>query len=104
MEKTFNNLCESLFSQLMPGENLVLSLNGENSQFVRFNNASVRQTGMVDDADLGLKFIFNGRTCNGGFTISGDHNIDQKRGLNEIERDENRVQRNTRGSISSNAS
>jgi len=86
MEKTFNNLCESLFSQLMPGENLVLSLNGENSQFVRFNNASVRQTGMVDDADLGLKFIFNGRTCNGGFTISGDHNIDQKRGLNEIER------------------
>ena len=86
MEKTFNNLCESLFSQLMPGENLVLSLNGENSQFVRFNNASVRQTGMVDDADLGLKFIFNGRTCNGGFTISGDYNVDQKRGLNEIER------------------
>ena len=86
MEKTFNNLCESLFSQLMPGENLVLSLNGENSQFVRFNNASVRQTGMVDDADLGLKFIFNGRTCNGGFTISGDHDVDQKRGLNEIER------------------
>ena len=86
MEKTFNNLCESLFSQLMPGENLVLSLNGENSQFVRLNNASVRQTGMVDDADLGLKFIFNGRTCNGGFTISGDYNVDQKRGLNEIER------------------
>ena len=60
MEKIFNNLCESLFSQLMPGENLVLSLNGENSQFVRFNNASVRQTGMVDDADLGLKFILMG--------------------------------------------
>ena len=86
MEKTFNNICESLFSQLLPGENLVLSLNGENSQFVRFNNASVRQTGMVDDADLGLKFIFNGRTCNGGFTISGDHDVDQKRGRNEIER------------------
>ena len=58
MEKTFNNLCESLFSQLMPGENLVLSLNGENSQFVRFNNASVRQTGMVDDADLGLCLLY----------------------------------------------
>ena len=86
MEKTFNRLCESLFSKLMPGENLVLSLNGENSQFVRFNNASVRQTGMVDDADLGLKFIFNGRTCNGGFTISGDQDVDQKRGLDEIER------------------
>ena len=86
MEKTFNALCDSLFSRLGAGEDLVLSLNGENSQFVRFNNASVRQTGLVDDADLGLKFISNGRTCNGGFTISGDGDLDLKRGLDEIER------------------
>ena len=86
MEKTFNTLCDSLFSRLGAGEDLVLSLNGENSQFVRFNNASVRQTGLVDDADLGLKFISNGRTCNGGFTISGDGDLDLKRGLDEIER------------------
>ena len=86
MERTFNKLCESLFSKLDEGENLVLSLNGENSQFVRFNNASIRQTGLVDDADLGLKFIANGRTCNGGFTISGDSDLDLKRGLDEIER------------------
>ena len=86
MEKTFNTLCDSIFSRLGAGEDLVLSLNGENSQFVRFNNASVRQTGLVDDADLGLKFISNGRTCNGGFTISGDGDLDLKRGLDEIER------------------
>ncbi|MDP6169701.1 MAG: TldD/PmbA family protein, partial [Candidatus Marinimicrobia bacterium] len=86
MEKIFNNLCESLFSNLGPGEDLVLSFDGENSQFVRFNNASVRQTGLVDDADLGLKFISNGRTCNGGFTVSGNPDIDIKRGVSEIER------------------
>ena len=86
MEKIFNNLCESLFSKLGPGEDLVLSFDGENSQFVRFNNASVRQTGLVDDADLGLKFISNGRTCNGGFTVSGNADVDIKRGLGEIER------------------
>ena len=86
MEKIFNNLCESLFSNLGPGEDLVLSFDGENSQFVRFNNASVRQTGLVDDADLGLKFISNGRTCNGGFTVSGNADVDIKRGLGEIER------------------
>ena len=86
MEKIFNALCESLFARLDNGENLVLSLNGENSQFVRFNNASIRQTGLVDDADLGLKFIANGRTCNGGVTISGDGDLDLKRGLDEIER------------------
>ena len=86
MEKIFNNLCESLFSKLESGEDLVLSFDGENSQFVRFNNASVRQTGLVDDADLGLKFISNGRTCNGGFTVSGNPDIDIKRGVSEIER------------------
>jgi len=86
MEKIFNNLCESLFSKLDSGEDLVLSFDGENSQFVRFNNASVRQTGLVDDADLGLKFISNGRTCNGGFTVSGNPDIDIKRGVSEIER------------------
>ena len=57
MEKIFNSLGQSLFSELNDGEDLILSFYGENSQFVRFNNASVRQTGLVDDADIGLKFI-----------------------------------------------
>ncbi|MFL2983735.1 MAG: TldD/PmbA family protein [Candidatus Neomarinimicrobiota bacterium] len=86
MESTFNILCESLFSKLENTESLTLSFNGENSQFVRFNNASVRQTGIVDDAELGLKFISNGRTCNGGFTVSGDIDIDMRRGQAEIGR------------------
>ena len=86
MENNFSILCESLFSKLDNSESLTLSFNGENSQFIRFNNASIRQTGMVDDAELGLKFISNGRTCNGGFTVSGDIDIDSKRGLEEIAR------------------
>ena len=86
MENHFSILCESLFSKLDNSESLTLSFNGENSQFIRFNNASIRQTGMVDDAELGLKFISNGRTCNGGFTVSGDIDIDSKRGLEEIAR------------------
>ncbi len=86
MEKNFNNLSDSLFSELNDGENLILSFSGENSQFVRFNNASVRQTGIVDDGDLGLKFISNGRTCRGGFTVSGDLNVDLDRGKAEIVR------------------
>ena len=46
MEKIFNSLGQSLFSELNDGEDLILSFYGENSQFVRFNNASVRQTGL----------------------------------------------------------
>ena len=57
MEKEFKNISELLFSQLNKEEDLILSLSGENSQFIRFKNASVRQTGLVDDAELELKFI-----------------------------------------------
>ena len=86
MEKNFNSLSDSLFSELKDGENLILSFSGENSQFVRFNNASVRQTGIVDDGDLGLKFISNDRTCHGGFTVSGALSVDLDRGKAEIVR------------------
>jgi len=86
MEKIFNQLSESLFSELNNGENLILSFDGEKSQFIRFNNAAVRQTGLVDDADLGLKFIANNRTVRGGFTISGKFDIDVIRGQSEIAR------------------
>lgn len=86
MEKIFNQLSDTLFSELQNGENLTLSFSGENSQFIRFNAATIRQTGLVDDADLGMKFISNNRTCRGGFTVSGDFAIDATRGKAEIKR------------------
>ena len=84
MEQIFNNLSESLFSDLKKGEEVILSFSGENSQFIRFNNGSVRQTGLVDDAEIELKFISNGRICGGGFTVSGNLDVDLKRGRQEI--------------------
>lgn len=84
MEQIFNQLSESLFSELNNGENLILSFDGEKSQFIRFNHAKVRQTGLVDDADLGLKFISNNRSVHGGFTVSGNFDIDIARGKSEI--------------------
>ncbi len=86
MEKIFNTLSESLFSEIQNKENLILSFEGENSQFVRFNNATIRQTGLVDDAEIMLKFIANNRTAQGGFTVSGNFDIDYARGKAEIER------------------
>ncbi|MBT3519425.1 MAG: TldD/PmbA family protein [Candidatus Marinimicrobia bacterium] len=86
MEQIFNKISESLFTQIQNGENLILSFSGENSQFIRFNKAAVRQTGLVDDADLGLKFIANNRTVRGGFTVSGIFDVDIARGKSEIKR------------------
>ena len=86
MENVFNNLSETLFSYLKQNEYLVISFDGENSQFIRFNNASIRQTGLVDDAAMSLKYISNGRTCHGAFTISGHQTIDLERGKSELDR------------------
>jgi predicted Zn-dependent protease len=86
MKKVFNSISDLLFKELKSGEDVILSFSGENSQFIRFNNGSVRQTGLVDDADIELKFISNNRICGGGFTISGDMEIDLARGKHEIER------------------
>lgn len=86
MKQTFKKLSESLFSQLASGEDLIIQFSGENSQFIRFNNASIRQTGLVDDADLGLRLISNSRTCFGGFTVSGNIGTDISRAKAELNR------------------
>ncbi|MBL51572.1 MAG: Zn-dependent protease [Candidatus Marinimicrobia bacterium] len=86
VENIFNTLSESLFIELKNEESLILSFSGENSQFIRFNNATVRQTGLIDDADMELKFIVNNRTVHGGFTVSGNFDTDIERGKVEISR------------------
>ena len=86
MEKVFKRLSDSLFEKLNDSELLVVGFEGEKSQFIRFNNARVRQTGLVDDGEIDLRFISNGRNCTGSFTVSGDFEIDMKRGISEIER------------------
>lgn len=86
MEKIFNQLSATLFPELKNHEALVLSFSGERSQFIRLNNAAIRQTGLVDNADLGLKFISNNRTVQGGFTVSGDLETDLQRGRSELSR------------------
>ena len=86
METIFNHLSDKLISILKKDEHLIISFDGEKSQFIRFNNASIRQTGLVDDATMSLKFIANGRTCHGAFTVSGNQDIDIQRGGNEIDR------------------
>ena len=76
MEQIFNKISDKLYSDLKKDENLTLSLHGENSQFLRVNNAEVRQTGLVNNADLAFDFIYNNRNCQGQITLSGDYEKD----------------------------
>ena len=86
MENKFKNISKVIYSHLKKDELLTLSFTGEESQFIRLNNAKIRQTGLVNDADVHMKMIANGRTCTGSFTLSGNDDIDTKRARLEIER------------------
>ena len=86
MENKFKNISRTIYSQLKKDELLTLSFTGEESQFIRLNNAKIRQTGLVNDADIHMKMIANGTTCTGSFTLSGNDVIDIKRAECEIER------------------
>ena len=86
MEQIFNKISDQLYSDLKADENLTLSLQGENSQFLRVNNAKVRQTGLVNNTDLAFDFIYNNRNSQGSITLSGDYDNDYKRATDELNR------------------
>ena len=86
MENKFKSISKTLFSLINNNEVLTVSFTGEESQFIRLNNAKIRQTGIVTDADIHMKMISNGRTCTGSFTLSGNENVDVSRASSEIER------------------
>jgi predicted Zn-dependent protease len=86
MEQLFNQLSETLLNNLQNGEDLKLTIGGENSQFVRFSQSKVRQSGLVDDANLSIVLINNERTCSGSFTLTGNITADEETAMEELNR------------------
>ena len=86
MEQLFNQLSEKLLKSLDADEHMKVSIDGENSQFVRFSQSKVRQAGLVDDTSLSISLIKDGRTCSGSFTLTGNSETDEKTVYMELER------------------
>ena len=86
MEQSFNVLSEKLISSIESGEHLKISIEGEQSQFIRFRQSKVRQSGLVDDATLMLTLIKDERSCSGSFTLSGNDITDEQTAHTELER------------------
>jgi predicted Zn-dependent protease len=91
IKKIFNQICDSLFSQLLKNESLAISLEGESSLFCRVNGAKIRQIGQVDNNDLSLELSFNNRRVTGSLSLCGDFDIDFKRAVSEFSRLRNEV-------------
>ncbi len=71
-EKTFYRLSDALQEACAAGEAFTLALTAEDSQFTRFNQARVRQTGNVCGGTLKLTWICNQRTCSESIPFSGE--------------------------------
>lgn len=83
-ENSFNIVNEKLYNQLKSDEYLIVQLRAENTHFIRFNNAKVRQTGVVIDGEITLKLIANQRVTYAKFPLTGDVDIDVHNALDNL--------------------
>ncbi|MGN8249704.1 TldD/PmbA family protein [Pseudomonas sp. SMV7] len=79
MKNAFETLVAELNKTLRTGEQFTLGYSAEQSQFVRFNHAKVRQAGEVSQASAQLRLIRDGRQAEQQVTLSGDAQLDSQR-------------------------
>ncbi|MFJ4065364.1 TldD/PmbA family protein [Pseudomonas sp. NPDC089996] len=85
MKPLFQTLVAAMQDALQPGEQFTLGFSAEQSQFVRFNHAKVRQAGEVSQASAQLRLIREGRQAEQQVTLSGDTPLDRQRLISALE-------------------
>lgn len=75
-EKNFDQLLEMLLTKKAENEHFTVRLNSEISQFIRFNHAKVRQTGLVADGWIKLTLMENQRSSFRQFPFTGEWETD----------------------------
>ena len=84
LESNFNQLNELLVNHLQSDEHLSIVLSGEQSHFLRFNTAKVRQAGTVCDATIQLTLINQQKTAYTAFPFTGDLAFDTAIALDKL--------------------
>jgi predicted Zn-dependent protease len=85
LEAIFDRLVQALLNELVAGEYLTLTLTGEESQFIRFNHARVRQTGRVTDCQLNLTLMSDQRTAYRQFPLTGCWDVDWQESITALQ-------------------
>lgn len=85
MKHAFETLVGDVRTALQAGEQFTLGYSAEQSQFVRFNHAKVRQAGEVSQASAQLRLIRDGRQAEQQVTLSGDAQLDRQRLTDALE-------------------
>ncbi len=77
MQEYFDELTNFATSQLTGAEVLTTGFAAEESDFIRFNQAAVRQAGRVLQRNLGLRLIKGQRHASANTTLSGNLELDR---------------------------
>ncbi|POG01890.1 Zn-dependent protease [Pseudomonas putida] len=85
MKDVFEALIADVRLYLQADEQFTLGYSAEQSQFVRFNHAKVRQAGEVSQASAQLRLIHDGRQAEQQVTLSGDAQLDRQRLIAALE-------------------
>jgi hypothetical protein len=56
----YNSICSQVYATLKEGESLTVYMEGENSQYFRFNDSKIRQTGIIEDYKVTLS-LYHGK-------------------------------------------
>ena len=73
MKSYFKKVSEYLFNNLESNEILILNFDAEQTDFVRFNHAKIRQAGNVDQATLTLSLVYKRKSLNSVIRLSLDY-------------------------------
>ena len=76
MKSYFKKVSEYLFNSLESNEILILNFDAEQTDFVRFNHAKIRQAGNVDQATLTLSLVYKRKSLNSIIRLSLDYQKD----------------------------
>ncbi|WP_313200721.1 TldD/PmbA family protein [Pseudomonas sp.] len=85
MKPVFEALLADVRHALQADEQFTFGYSAEQSQFVRFNHAKVRQAGEVSQASAQLRLIRDGRQAEQHVAMSGDPQLDRQRLIAALE-------------------
>jgi predicted Zn-dependent protease len=84
-QSIFQSICTSVFSTLNENEQLTIYLEGEDSQYFRFNDSKLRQTGIIEDYNVVLSLYHGKKSLQANTTISIDIDFSIQNLTKEIE-------------------
>ena len=71
-KEIFQDICSQVFNVLESNEQLTIYLEGENSQYFRFNDSKLRQSGIIEDYAVTISLFSGKKSLQSATTVSSD--------------------------------